>query len=278
MNISIAQYAVSMSAYIVLLLLVIEVMRRNYRFANIFWFIALLSFPLWPAQLDGWFRWAKTLSVLVPTAVFVGLGRVAYNQKREDWLKFFRKDWLLWALYGVLFLNIAEATMKDLTTGNYFNGISGVILCITIPLLKFPGKTKRYWAFTNDKRGDLVAYTSVAWNFLYTTWNLAFVYGENAGYFASSFCILMAAELYPLIKKRPELYITARVYTLAFHILIRACYDVFTPIMDSTSWANPAVLHYWGVINFAMHVPFVIWFLSKHLKQKKENTLEVQTA
>lgn len=264
MDISIGQYVISMSAYIVLLLLMIEFMRKNLKIATVFWFLTLLTFPLWPNQLDGWFRWAKTLSVLLPTAIFVGLGRWSNLKQSTNWLRHFKKDWLLWVLYGVLFLNIAEATAKDLVSGNYFNGISGIILCATIPFLKMHGSAKKHWTFSKDKKVDLLVYTSPAWNFLYTTWNLAFVFGENAGFFASSFCILLAAELYPLIKRRPELYITARIFTLATHILIRATYDVFTPLMDSTSWANESVVYYWGLVNLVLHVPFLIWYASKY--------------
>ena len=86
-------------------------------------------------------------------------------------------------------------------------------------------------------------------------------------FFASSFCILMAAELYPVIKGRPELYITARIFTLAFHILARATNPEMFEVMDSSDWANQSVVYYWGLINLVLHVPFVVWYF----KTKKEN-------
>ncbi len=273
MNIPVWQYLVSMSVYIVVLLLIVEFMRKNHKFAAIFWLLTLLTFPLWDNQLDGWFRWAKTFSVLVPTAVVVGLGRIAQYEKREGWWKFFRKDWVLWTLYGVLMLNILEASFKDLALGNYFNAISGFILCVTIPLFKKRGAKKPGWEISSDKPGDLLVYTNPMWNFLYTTWNIAFVYAENPGFAASSLCILLAAELYPVIKKRPELYVTARVYTLATHILIRATYDIFTPLMDSSSFGNEKVVYWWGIINFAMHVPFLFWFIANERKMRKPKKL-----
>lgn len=274
MDIPIWQYALSMTIYIVILLLVVEGMRKNHRFAFVFWILALFTFPLWSQNLDGWFRWVKTLSVLVPTALLVGFGRIANYEDRQGFWKFFKKDWILWAVYGVLFLNIAEATLKDFEAGYLPNAMVGVILCVTIPLVHARGQ-KQAWIFSKDKPGDLLAYTTAGWNFLYTTWNLAFVFGENAGFFASSFCILLAAELYPILKKRPELYVTARVYTLAFHILIRATYDVFTPTMDSSSWANPVALTYWGWINLAIALPFTIAWLRGVIKRRKnaETTL-----
>ena len=274
MDIPIWQYALSMTIYIVILLLMVEGMRKNHRFAFVFWILALFTFPLWSHNLDGWFRWAKTLSVLIPTALLVGFGRVANYEDRQGFWKFFKKDWILWALYGVLFLNIAEATLKDFEAGNIPNAVVGVILCISIPLVYAKGQ-KQAWKFSKEKPGDLLAYTTAGWNFLYTTWNLAFVFGENAGFFASSFCILIAAELYPIIKKRPELYVTARVYTLALHILIRATYDIFTPTMDSSAWANPTALVYWGWINLAIALPFTIVWIRNVIKRRKNADIKL---
>lgn len=276
MNIPVWQYIVSMSVYIVLLMLIVELMRKNYRFAAIFWILSLLTFPLWSSQLEGWFRWVKTFSVLVPTALVVGLGRIAQHEKREGWWSFFRKDWVLWSLYGVLGLNILEASLKDLAMGNYFNAISGFILIVTIPLFKSRRSKKRGWVISEEKPGDLLVYTDPMWNFLYTTWNIAFVYAENPGFAASSFCILLAAELYPVIRKRPELYVTARVYTLATHILIRATYDIFTPLMDSSAFASSQVVYWWGVINIVLHVPYLFWFFIRRNRKSDAEKLETQ--
>jgi len=244
-------------------------MRKQYKFAAIFWILALFTFPLWSEQLEGWFRWAKTLSVLIPTALIVGIGRIAQYENREGWWKFFRKDWVLWSLYGILGLNILEASLKDFAMGNYFNAVSGLILIVTIPLFKKKNKQNPGWEIGKKHPGDLLVYTDPLWNFLYTTWNIAFVYAENPGFAASSFCILLAAELYPIIKKRPELYVTARVYTLAIHILIRANYDIFTPLMDSSVFANENVVYWWGLINFILHVPYIFYYFMKNADVKK---------
>ena len=263
MDIPAWQYIVSMSVYIIVLLLGIELMRKQYRFAAVFWILSLLTFPLWSSQLEGWFRWVKTFSVLVPTALLVGTARLANYEARKGLWGIFKKDWVLWTLYAVLGLNILEASIKDIALGNYFNAISGFILIATIPLVKYKKLKRRGWLFSKNKPGDLLVYTDPMWNFLYTTWNIAFVYAEHPGYAASSLCILLAAELYPLIKRKPELYVIARVYTLAIHILIRATYDIFTPIMDSSAFANEKAVYYWGLINFVLHVPYLFWFFLK---------------
>jgi hypothetical protein len=277
MNIPVWQYLVSMPVYIGLLLLMVELMRKHYKLSAVFWIIALFSFPLWFGQLEGWFRWAKSFSVLLPTALIVGFGRIAQYEKREGWWSFFRKDWVLWSLYGVLGLNILEASLKDLALGNYFNAVAGFVLIVTIPLFKSKRNKKNGWEISRDKPGDLLVYTDPLWNFLYTTWNIAFVFAENPGFAASSLCILLAAELYPLMKRRPELYVTARVYTLAIHILIRSTYDIFTPIMDSSQFANPTAVHYWGIINFVIAVPYLIWYFIR-LRRREAPSRELKHA
>lgn len=268
MQIPVWQYVLSMSVYIVFLMFMVHFMRKHYKFAMVFWIIVpivvivglligVMSIP------GGWFRWAKTFSVLIPTAI-VGIIRVANYEKREGWWKAFRHDWVYWFVYAILFLNIAEATLKDAQLHNYANALSGLILCATIP---FPPK---YWEISKEKHGDLIAFTTIAWNFLYTSWNACFVFAENPGYFASSVCILLAAELYPLFIRRPEIYITARVYTLAFHMLARACNDPFTPVMGSSAWANPVVLKWWGIINMCLHIPYLFWYLYQQHTRKDE--------
>lgn len=278
MSIGFLQYALSMAAYFLLLMVIIESMRNHYRFANVFWMASLLTFPLWlMGGVVGWFRWAKILSVILPT-IFVGFTRVAHveNKKGKLW-DMCRKPAAIWFLYGILFLNIMEATVKDFSTGHLFNAMCGFLLCVTIP---FPMK---FWKIDTAGKGELLAYTTAFWNFAYTTWNMCFVYGESPQYFAASVCILLAAEIYPLIKGRPELYITARIYTLAAHLLIRACVPwLFPTLMDATPWQNQNVLVYWGIVNFVIIVPYVFWHMwqlqtgnaaTSFMRQKKNTKL-----
>lgn len=273
MQIPFMNYLISMPIYIIALMLLVDVMRKHPKASAIFWVLTLFTCPLWATQLDGWFRWAKTLSVLVPTALIVGFGRIAQYKDKQNWMRFYKRDWVLWSLYGVLGLNILEASLKDLSLGNYCNSIAGFILIATIPLFKNKRLKKNGWEISKDKPGDLLVYTDKLWNFLYTTWNIAFVFGENPGYAASSLCILLAAELYPVIKKRPELYVTARVYTLAIHILIRATYDIFTPIMDSSQFANETVVNYWGIINLIITIPYLFIYFRRLKSQMIERPL-----
>ena len=258
MDIPVWKYILSMGAYFTLLMAIVGLTRKYYKISNWFWIASLLTFPIWimSGGVVGWFRWFKIVSVIFPI-IFLGLSRVAIYEKRQG--KFWgalQKNWVLYVLFGVIFLNIMEATVKDLQTGNYFNALCGFLLCVTMPY------APKFWKFSlnHGDRADLMAYTTLAWNFLYTTWNLCFVYGESHNYFASSVCILLAAEIYPLIKRRPELYITARAYTLATHMIFRACLpNLFPAVMDSSAWFNPEVLKYWGMINAMLIIPYVFW-------------------
>ena len=251
---------VSMAFYMLFLFLFLDHSREKQGFYKWFSIIAICSFPLWFLNIDSWFRWAKTISILIPL-IFFNYVRIANDGKHNQRFAFLRKKWPMWVLYFILMLNIAEAMLQDLSGSNYFNAICGAILCITIP---FP--TRHWRVGKNDGKNtfaEVLADLPLAWCLLYMTWNAAFVYGENAAYFASSLCILLIPEIWILFKKRVDLWLMARVYTLAVHLLIRACYDIFSPVMDSSAWMNASFLYYWGLFNLVLHVAyFVYWFIN----------------
>ncbi|WP_250886628.1 hypothetical protein [Bacillus sp. SM2101] len=273
MNITIWPHVITMPIYFIVLIFIVAFFRKHYKLAAYFWIASLFTFPLWIlGGVEGWFRWAKILSVILPT-IIVGFSRIAvYENKKGKIWDFLKSEQFLWFFYAILFLNIMEATIKDATMGNYFNAATGFLLCVTIPF------APKFWKITTEKHGDLIAYTTASWNFLYTTWNACFVYAESPVYFASSLTILLAAELYPLMKGRPELYITARVYTLAAHLLLRASFDIFPMTMDSSSWYNPEVLKTWGMINFILIVPYVFWHMWQLQTGKAEKSFRRQRA
>ena len=119
----------------------------------------------------------------------------------------------------------------------------------------------KYWKYDTSSHGEILSYTVPMWNFLYTTWNACFVYAEGHEFFASTCCILAAAELYPIIMRRPELYITGRIYTLGAHLLLRSCFPLLFPtIMNSAAWFSPDVMYWWGMANGIIGIPFVFWY------------------
>ncbi|MBN2604199.1 MAG: hypothetical protein JXR62_00075, partial [Bacilli bacterium] len=187
--------------------------------------------------------------------------RISNDGNHQGVMDSLKKKWPLWILFAVLLLNIAEATLTDFELGNYFNAMSGVILCITIPL-----PTNHWRIGKNDGKNtfaELIADLPLAWCILYVTWNAAFVYAENTTFFASSLCILIAPEIWMIFKKRTDLWLMGRIYTLALHILIRSSFDIFTPVMDSTLWFNAEVLYYWGAINFVFHAVYLVYWFFK---------------
>lgn len=251
-------YIVSMSVYILFLYLFLEYTREKQSFYKWFFIFSLLSIPLWFINLDSWFRWAKTISVLIPIC-FVSFVRISNDGSHDSVMNSLKKKWPLWILYFILMLNILEATTGDFERGNYFNAIAGLILCITIPL-----PTKHWRIGNNDGKhsfAELIADLPLAWCLLYVTWNAAFVYSENTTFFASSLCILIAPEIWMFVHKRTDLWLMGRIYTLAVHILIRASFDIFTPVMDSTTWYNADVLYYWGAINLVLHVVYLAYWM-----------------
>jgi len=204
---------------------------------------------------DDWFRWAKNLSVVLPL-IYTGLGRMAAVENKDGaFWRIMRKRWVRWVLYGVVFLNIVEATLRDAQMGNMMNALAGLILCITMPF------GDKYWKFDTSSHGEVLAYTVPMWNLLYTSWNACFVYAEGHAFFASTVCILAAAELYPVLKRRPELYITGRIYTLGIHLILRSCFPLLFPtIMNSEAWFNPDVMFWWGLVNGLVGIPFTFWY------------------
>lgn len=256
------QYLFSMSLYMVILYGFHEMSRKYIKGATLFFLLTLFTFPLWIQNLDGWFRIGKTLIVLIPIN-FVNIVRLSFQRKEHGW-ESLRKNWVLWVFYLILSLNIVEASIKDLSLGNYFNTISGFILCLTIPL------PQKAWCVGTEKDDyyDLIADLPFAWSLLYTTWNAAFVYAENPGYLASSICILTVPIIRSFYKKRYDLWMSARAYTLGLHIFIRATYDVFTPIMDSSAWSNDRAVYIWSLINLVLHAGYLIMWLISFYKKK----------
>lgn len=252
---------VSMVFYMLFLFLFLEYSREKQDFYKWFSIIAICSFPLWFLNIDSWFRWAKTISILIPLCFF-NYVRISNDGKHKQVLKSLKKKWPMWVLYAILILNIVEAMIQDMNSSNYFNAICGIILCITIPL-----PTNHWRIGKNDGKNtfaEVLADLPLVWCLLYVTWNAAFVYGENIAYFASSLCILIVPQIWMFFKKRVDFWLMARVYTLAVHLLIRASYDIFTPVMDSSAWYSTTFLYYWGGINLALHILYLAYWFNKY--------------
>lgn len=258
-------YVVSMTVYVVLLILLTAASARWLLFGlglNLAGIILLF----FSSNVDGWFRWAKDLSVLIPMLV-VHAGRIRSKiegkPQRAAWLT---GPLVLGFLAGILALNIFEASLKDITLGNYSNGLCGLIMIACIPFT-----LKQSWRFDTKEHNILVADLTLTWCLLYTTWNACFVYAESPAYFAASCCILLVPELfnaYSAAKGKGNYWLHARIYTLMIHVSLRSYADIFTPFMDASTWHNSGVKEVWGVVNLILMAAYAIWWILKLKEQK----------
>lgn len=262
MNTPIYIYVISMLLYTLLHIVFIHISKNKLYVVSIFFVLALLTFPLWKNNLSGWFRWIKTLSILIPIN-YVSLVRISHDTESKS-LSFLRKTWVLYSLYFFLALNFFEGVIKDASSGNYFNSITAFLLILTIPLPR-----NNSWSITSKMDGcNIKVNLSFLWVFTATIWNACVVYAENPGYVASSICILMAAFIYTLIKKDPSEYVTARVYTVSLHVFIRACFgDVFARVMDSSAWYSQSTAQIWGFVNLLCACIVLVLFILKKRHQ-----------
>jgi len=267
---SVLSYVVSMLVYLVILIALTEISRRS------MWFglalnIGLIVLLFFGNNIEGWFRWAKDISVLFPMLI-VHAGRLTSRYQPENkFLAVFTGPAVMAFFCGIVGLNILEASIKDITMGNYWNGGCGLVMIACMPFA-----IKKDWRFTADSKHVLIADFSLAWCFLYTTWNACFVYAESPAYFAASCCILFVPELYNFIstKKRIDnLWLHARIYTLMIHVGIRSFRDVFTPYMNASSWFNADVKNGWGLVNFALMAAYAVWWFFLRKPARKPATI-----
>jgi len=249
--------------YLAILIAFAIVIRRSVWLSFALALGALATAPLWADNLDGWFRWLKTLSVLIPMAFLIGLARIAHHDDRGGPWRIMRGDWVLWAFYAMFGLNIIEASVKDIALGNTFNGAAGFILAILLPAVMYPGTSQRNWGFASDNRGDVFCMSGLAWNIAYVSWNLAFVYNENPSYFISSAVLLSAALLYTTAIGKPELFGMIRVFTLAFHLTLRAATDWLPQTLDDAdAVTDPQIGLIWGAVNLMGLMALLVYRVS----------------
>ncbi|GIQ90397.1 hypothetical protein KIPB_013179 [Kipferlia bialata] len=148
-----------------------EVFRRYRLVALCFVGAALCTFPLWAENRHSLFEWVKIFSVLVPSLLFCCMRIAVFEKKAGRVWSLLRHQALLWVLYGVLALNIVEASIQDWHLGYTWNSLAGVCLVLTIPY------ADKYWRVETRTCGDLIVDFPLGWCFLYTTWNAAFLLG-----------------------------------------------------------------------------------------------------
>jgi hypothetical protein len=256
MTTAIGTWGPSMLAYTAFLLAVFELARRWVRtyvvLLAVVLAVALVSTPDTPRT---GFQTAKLLTITIP-CFFFSIVRLAYQQEEGSVLRPLRRPWILVLAYVFMQLNFLEAVVADVQVGQYFNALAGVILAVTT-VTPFENGAWRIETATPNR--DLLVSLPRAWIVLFTSWNLAFAYAQYPRYTAHVVCVLLAPLLYALPPlNRPDLWLAARVYTLATSLIIRfAGHDFVTPLMSSEGLWSPRVALGWGLLNLLAMVGYV---------------------
>jgi hypothetical protein len=247
MTIPIWQIGCAMLAYTAFLLAVNEIARRHVRLFVFPQAALVATVPFWIQDVSAsWFQVSKVLTTTIPCLV-VSLSRIALQEGDRTALRFFRGPWKYVFCYTVIQINIVETVLADFQAGWHFNAFSGLVLGLT---LANPFKDKAWVIETETPRREAVVNVSTAWTVLYTTWNLACLYAQDAAYLAHVACLLAAPLAYSLVLRRPDLWMAARVYTSSCAvILLWGGHDFVTPFMDTTPLRSEQAVAWWGVVN-----------------------------
>jgi hypothetical protein len=238
-----------MPAYTAFLLLAHELARRHVRTYVVAQALAMASVPLWIGGITSeWFQVSKVLTTTFPTLV-LSVVRIAFQRNEGGPLRFFRGGWTFVFAYSALQVNIVEAVAADLAAGRPWNALTGAVLGLT---MANPFGDRAWIIETDTPRRDAIVRVTTAWTCLYTTWNLACLSAAYPVYLAHVACILAAPLTYSLVLRRPDLWMSARVYTLSWGVVVLwSGHDVVTPLMDTSRFGSSAVFAWWGAANAA---------------------------
>lgn len=179
------------------------------------------------------FWWAKTFSVIAGV-----LWIMAYRRLR----KFQTTKIGDFGIYAILFINILEATVKDLFSGNIMNGVAGLLLLFSMRGFK------EIWVETG-KPNDLSYNLSTGWILAYTLWNLTFVTGNYLPSFGMHCAVLTSALIVGL--QYPKHWFQARAFTLGVYLVFAVSY--------------PDVLEMFRWDGWIQALPNLIWFQAASL-------------
>lgn len=221
-----------MLAFFAAFLMVAELFRR-YRLVGLTFFV--LSLPALLVPNANLFMRIKTISVLLPMC-FLAYAR--YKPRIEGFI--------YKLIYLVIVLNIIEASVIDWQTGNILNIVAAVGLIVCLPY------SRKHWE-VSGRHSDFVVHVPAYWPYLYTTWNLCFLYSARITTFGYALPLLLAPVAYALLLRRSDLYFQARAYTFGFYLFVRTLAGD-TPLMnlpafDLTGWYSPDAALAWSVVN-----------------------------
>jgi hypothetical protein len=128
---------------------------------------------------------------------------------------FDKYKWLKYAIAGILAINISEAVIQDLSTGqipNLINGISGILNILTIS--HFMG-IKR----DENKPNDMLwPGMTVFWIIAYDVWNIVFVYLNFPNTVFNTIAVILAPTIAAIFIKKGT-WLQARANTLSIYMM-----------------------------------------------------------
>lgn len=242
-----------MLAFFAVFLLVADLFRR-YRPVALGFFT--LSLPALLAPNSDLFMRIKTASVLLPTCFLV------YARYKPGIERYIHR-----AIYLVVALNIVEASVIDINTGNTLNLVAALALIFLLP------RSLADWEISG-KHHDYVVRMPDYWPWLYTTWNLCFLYSARIGTFGYALPLLFAPLVYAVVLRRSDLYLQARAYTFGFYLFFRAVFGdselLNLPQFDLSHWYSPEFALSWSAANVA----FAAACLYLHVSGRKRTFIE----
>jgi hypothetical protein len=265
MSATIWQYILAMICCTLVLFLIHEFFRKFLKITSVLFFIALFSFPLWTYNLSDWFLIVKTLLMIV-SIIIINFSRLGYSLKNLH-LSIFNSNIPFWLIYLALISNILLALSPDVEIGNYFNAITGFLLCITVPL---PPKGWRI-DIARYKNYDLFVDLPIIWCLLYISWWMNFIYGNWPGIFSRGICLMLVTLIPYIMYKSNDLWLSIRAYTLVLYLLSIAFFDYKIPYLDITIKLTRNLLIAWGILNSIITIAYSLyWFIDGRKNYKKK--------
>ena len=164
--------------------------------------IPIILTPFWISNFYSTFLWFKMYSILLFLVLFLVL-RYTYFSKNPLFLRL---------IYFMLVLNIAEAIIADFVYSNFFNGIAGILLILTLPT-----SIKKITVDTKNKK-DLLYDIPFLWIFSYTLWNLVFIINIFPTAIFTNIVILGTAFIVGYFNRKT--WLQARAYTLGIYLIL----------------------------------------------------------
>ncbi len=187
------------------------------------------------------FWWAKTFSVMAGVFWIMAYRRIGkFQTTRIGDL----------GVFLILFVNILEATAKDLLSGNIINGLAGVLL-----LISMPGFQEIY--VESDKPRDLSYKLSKGWILGYTLWNITFVIANYLPAFGIHCAVLVSALIVGL--QFPKHWFQARAFTLGVYLMFAVSYPNVIEMLRWEGWSQslPSLIWFQGA-SLALMVAVVV--------------------